>query len=669
MYKKKKSIIAVMFVLLLTCSLASCGKKDSSSQSLSAHVHDYSNVWSYDETQHWHDCKDSSCAEKKDVANHTFNWSEKTPAGVHQDKVEEGTCSVCNYKTERTITGTAIHSYDTSKWVYDEKSHWHTSNCNELVPTHDVMKIDEADHSGEWTTKVEANYGVDRVIQRDCEVCGYHEEKTEEGSKLPPKTRDIQANIPELTYNGEPQPVDPYLSMTNSIGGLTVEYRKKGDNLFTNNVPVNAGTYEYVAKLNGTDEWLEASTHGEYTINKDTIYILDGPYTINYVEDPVDNYLAITTGTIDTNTILFCVAAKYNVAGRASIPTSELFIYFAGSTNYNANYQVAIEGKDSFELIVLDASPFYCGIKDVFKFETFTVINTKIAKGTVRVGDKLFVNNIYKEITVTGISKNNVYLTSATIGDEVSLKVTGVNRDELSRGDIISALNTVKHYDVFKATVTILSKEEGGSRHAPIPTGYKPTLSFTNTFSQFNGKFTFPEGIELIMPGTTEENITITLDMPKPLITNAEFVIYEGGQLIGRGVITNLHEHNDLYLTTGKCDSCNLNKQTEVSFTDLKFTSTNNTFYANEYKYYLVRMVKAHFSSYVNYYYFEISDTTNFEFSVYTTHGIELTLIEGKSLKCTDPMQVIMRVKAKKESTIGNCITTITQKSIKTLAK
>ena len=128
-----------------------------------------------------------------------------------------------------------------------------------------------------------------------------------------------------------------------------------------------------------------------------------------------------------------------------------------------------------------------------------------------------------------------------------------------------------------------------------------------------------------------------------------------------------MHEHNNLYLTTGKCDACNLNKQTEVSFTDLKFTSTNNTFYANEYKYYLVKMVKSPMANFVYYYDFEISDATNFEFNVFTTSGIKLTLIDGKSFKCTNPLQVIMRVKAKTESTIGDCTTTITRRSVKVL--
>lgn len=526
------------------------------------------------------------------------------------------------------------------------------------------MKIDEANHSGEWSTKVEANYGVNKVIQRDCEICGYHEEKEEEGTKLAPKNREIQANIPKLTYNGEPQPVDPYLTMTDDAGGLTVEYRKKGDNLFTDNVPVNAGTYEYVATLKGTDEWSEASTHGEYTIKKNIISIADGPYTITYVKDLAVGYLEIATGTIDTNGVSFCIDAKYNVPGRVSIPTSEIFIRFSGSINYNANYQIAIEGKDNFELVVLDTSPFYCGIQDVFTVGGNTIITTKIAKGTIKTGDKLFVNNIYKEITVQEISKNNVRVNSATIGDEISLKISGAERSELSSGYVLSTLNTIKNYNVFKATITLSTKDEGG-RHTPLTDGYKPTLTFTDTFSQFSGKFTFPEGLEMFMPGTTEENIMVTLDMPKPLVMNAKFNIYEGGKTIGKGVITNLHEHDALYLNTGKCASCNLNEQTEATLLDSKFTSTNNTFYANESKYYTLRMVKGSGSLRVNVYDFEISDTTNFELKVYTISGIEISLIGGKSYKCTEPRQVIVKVKGKTNSTTGDCITTITRRSAK----
>ena len=80
-------------------------------------------------------------------------------------------------------------------------------------------------------------------------------------------------------------------------------------------------------------------------------------------------------------------------------------------------------------------------------------------------------------------------------------------------------------------------------------------------------------------------------------------------------------------------------------------------------------MVKSRMDNYVNYYDFEISDATNFEFSVYTTSGAELTLSDGKSYRCTNPMQVIMRVKAKTESTIGDCTTTIARRSVRVMTK
>ena len=52
-----------------------------------------------------------------------------------------------------------------------------------------------------------------------------------------------------------------------------------------------------------------------------------------------------------------------------------------------------------------------------------------------------------------------------------------------------------------------------------------------------------------------------------------------------------------------------------------------------------------------------------FELGKFTTSGTKLTLINGKSLKCTNPLQVIIRVEAKKESTTGDCSITIKQRS------
>jgi len=58
------------------------------------HTHDYSTTWSFDATQHWHEC---SCGEKKDVANHTGD-----------------PCTVCNYAVAKKLTITDTSGFSSS---------------------------------------------------------------------------------------------------------------------------------------------------------------------------------------------------------------------------------------------------------------------------------------------------------------------------------------------------------------------------------------------------------------------------------------------------------------------------------------------------------------------------------------------------------------------------
>lgn len=78
----KKSIwafvLAFMLVVPAMFLFSACGK----------HKHSFSSEWSQSETQHWHTCTGKNCDEKQDLADHDFVWVEKTPAGVHVDKVE-----------------------------------------------------------------------------------------------------------------------------------------------------------------------------------------------------------------------------------------------------------------------------------------------------------------------------------------------------------------------------------------------------------------------------------------------------------------------------------------------------------------------------------------------------------------------------------------------------
>lgn len=170
---KKKSIwafvLAFMLVVPAMFLFSACGR----------HKHSFSSEWSQSETQHWHACTGKNCDEKQDLADHDFvDWVEKTPAGVHTDKVETSTCSTCNFKMDRTVPNTATHSYETASWEKDETGHWHKSTCDATDPAHQGLKSDFAEHTyGAWTEKTPAEFHKNRVDHRLCSVCGFEDTK------------------------------------------------------------------------------------------------------------------------------------------------------------------------------------------------------------------------------------------------------------------------------------------------------------------------------------------------------------------------------------------------------------------------------------------------------------------------------------------------------------
>ena len=544
MYKKKSSIIAAMFALLLTCSLVSCGNKNSTStsQQTSAHVHDYSDVWSHDETQHWHECKDSSCAEKKDVANHTFNWSEKTPAGVHKDKVEEGTCSICNYKTERTIKGTAIHSYDTSKWLYDENSHWHISNCNELDPTHDVMKIDEAHHSGEWTTKP-AGYGVVGEKKFICTVCGYS--YTEEIPALDAKNNTISfANdlVTEKTYDGLAFTIDHSKVNRNGDGEIIITYKGENDTAFSTTAPINVGEYTMKATVKGTAEWKGGEITTTIIINKREVTLPAGVFERKIGENLASGKFGLVCINVaeETNNVVEWVTIgapeTYYAVGMYTIGTNEL-------TVDNDNFELNKGAYNTVRFTVWNApDSFYAGIQDLFTLPSSSdvIITTKIANGTVNTGDQLLVNEIGKIITVKeiekGIGTSAKVVETATAGDEVGFRIEGVTKDELKCGYMLSKPDTIIGYSKVTVTIRMYTKDEGGQ--APIANGNK-VVAFGDTFGEITGEVTLPEGTSMIIPGEMLEGVTISFQGKKvPAFIGRRFTLKSSARTIAECIVT-----------------------------------------------------------------------------------------------------------------------------------
>ena len=180
-----------------TCSI--CGEKYGS---LAGHV--YKTIWSYDETNHWHEC--SVCGSKKDeeahipgeeatetthqtctvcgyvikaAIGHVHSYTEKntdekylkTPATCTAKAVYYYSCSCGNKGTETFESGDMLaHSWGTV-WVSDGSKHWHECTVCKT-------KGDEADHAFEWKITKEPTVTEFGAKHEECKICGHNNAKS-----------------------------------------------------------------------------------------------------------------------------------------------------------------------------------------------------------------------------------------------------------------------------------------------------------------------------------------------------------------------------------------------------------------------------------------------------------------------------------------------------------
>ena len=366
---KRKSIIAVLaLVLVLTLSLSifsACNKK-----------HKYSSEWKFDEKTHWHECTTKKHTDTTEKTPHVFTWTEKTPAGVHTDKVEKGVCE-CGYETERTISGTATHTYGT-EWTKDESGHWHESTCDATAPTHDAMKKDFAAHTfDEGKVTKPADYGVVGEKKFTCTVCGY--EKTEPIDALDAQDNEIklaEGKTLGKEYDGEVVSITKGDFVIAGDRTPTFMFKAKGadDNTYTATAPKNAGEYTVKVSVRATAEWKSATKTFDFAITPMVISVdWEHPYNnSNVISGAPAELIAGDEATI-------IVTMKYAYVG-AAVQSFEITGKDAG------NYSLARE--DVNVAIVKADINFKISNADAFK--EFFVGATNIPDPTtnyVEIGD------------------------------------------------------------------------------------------------------------------------------------------------------------------------------------------------------------------------------------------------------------------------------------------
>jgi elongation factor Tu len=184
--------------------------------------------------------------------------------------------------------------------------------------------------------------------------------------------------------------------------------------------------------------------------------------------------------------------------------------------------------------------PFLMPIEDIFSITgRGTVATGRIETGIIHVGDEVEIVGLGEEpkkTVVTGVEMFRKLLDQGEAGDNVGLLLRGIDKKEVKRGMVITHPGVVTPHELFKASIYVLKKEEGG-RHTPFKNHYRP--QFYLRTMDCTGEISLPEGVEMVMPG---DNVTITVELIYAVALNVglRFAIREGGRTVGSGQITEI---------------------------------------------------------------------------------------------------------------------------------
>ena len=185
--------------------------------------------------------------------------------------------------------------------------------------------------------------------------------------------------------------------------------------------------------------------------------------------------------------------------------------------------------------------PFLMSIEDVFTITgRGTVVTGRVERGQLKLNDEVEIVGLRdtQKTVVTGIEMFRKSLDYAEAGDNAGVLLRGISRDQVERGQVLCKPGSVTPHHKFKATVYVLSKEEGG-RHTPFFSNYRPQFYFRTT--DVTGVVELPAGVEMVMPGDNVD-MTVELITTVALENGTKFSIREGGRTVGAGTVSEIIE-------------------------------------------------------------------------------------------------------------------------------
>jgi len=184
--------------------------------------------------------------------------------------------------------------------------------------------------------------------------------------------------------------------------------------------------------------------------------------------------------------------------------------------------------------------PFLMPVEDIFSISgRGTVVTGRVERGKVKVQEEIEIVGLRPEPfkrVVTGVEMFKKLLDEGQAGDNIGVLLRGTEKDDVERGMVLAKPGSITPHTKFKASVYILTKEEGG-RHTPFFNGYRPQFYFRTT--DVTGVATLPAGTEMVMPG---DNVGLDIELITPIAMEKglRFAIREGGHTVGAGTVAEI---------------------------------------------------------------------------------------------------------------------------------
>ena len=239
---------------------------------------------------------------------------------------------------------------------------------------------------------------------------------------------------------------------------------------------------------------------------------------------------------------------KYQFDGNnAAVIRGSALKALEGDATGKASIQALMDAVDEQipEPVRLIDKPFLMPVEDVFSITgRGTVATGRIERGVIKVGESVELVGMMKPgekpltSTCTGVEMFRKLLDRGEAGDNAGILLRGLEKDDIQRGIVLCAPNSVKPHMKFKCEVYVLSKYEC-VRHTPFFKGYRPQFYFRTT--DVTGECQLPDGVEMIMPGDNT-SLTVALLNPIAMEKGLRFAIREGGRTVGAGQVTEIIE-------------------------------------------------------------------------------------------------------------------------------